>query len=154
MFRMRLSLLTRSKMAAILDLLKQLISPARLNRFRPNFAGYRNEAIDMFRMSFNFWTYVQDEGTAAILALPKPVISAKRLNQYLPNLAACCSESMDMFRMSFNIWTRSNMAARRRHLGFTKTCNISSTAWPISVLVCYPTPRWPRMHLLLVLLLC
>ena len=39
--------------AAILDLLKSLISPARLDRFLPNFAGRRIEAMDMFTMSFH-----------------------------------------------------------------------------------------------------
>ena len=40
--------------AAILDLLKSLISPARFDRFLPNFAGRRIEAIDMFSMSLTF----------------------------------------------------------------------------------------------------
>ena len=39
--------------AAILDLLKPLISRAQPDRFLPNFAGRRNEATDVFRMSFN-----------------------------------------------------------------------------------------------------
>ena len=38
--------------AAILDLLKSLMSLARLDRFLPNFAGRRIEAIDMFPMRF------------------------------------------------------------------------------------------------------
>ena len=42
--------------AAILDLLKSLISPAQLERFLPNFAARRTEAIDMFPVSFNLST--------------------------------------------------------------------------------------------------
>ena len=38
------------------DLLKSLISPARLDRIPPNFAGRCIEAIDMLPMSFNLCT--------------------------------------------------------------------------------------------------
>ena len=39
--------------AAILDLLKSIISPAGLDRIAQNFADRRIEPIDMFPMSFN-----------------------------------------------------------------------------------------------------
>ena len=42
--------------AAILDLLKSSISPARLDQFLPNFARRRIEATDMFLMSFSLTT--------------------------------------------------------------------------------------------------
>ena len=39
--------------AAILDLVKSLISPAGFHRLLPNYAGRRIEATDMFPMCFN-----------------------------------------------------------------------------------------------------
>jgi hypothetical protein len=47
---------SKSKTAAILDLLKPVKSPPWLNRFLPNLAGHRRWAINMTGMSFNFRT--------------------------------------------------------------------------------------------------
>ena len=72
--------------AAILDLLKSLISPARLDRFLPNFADRRTEAIDMFPMSLTF-ELDPEWRCAAILDFIKSFISPARLDRFLPNFA-------------------------------------------------------------------
>ena len=68
------------------DFLKSLISPAKLDRFLPNFADHRIEATDMFPMSFNL-----------------SVISPVRLDRFLPNFAGRRIEATDMFPMNFKL---------------------------------------------------
>ena len=73
--------------STILNLLKSLISLARLDRFLPNFAGRRIEATNMFPMSFLTSELDPNDGTADILDLLKSLISPERLDEIPRNFA-------------------------------------------------------------------